>query len=755
MARAALVLGAAAVVGLLAGDAAAASLYAHPAAVTADDNGLGEDLPGLVLSRTDASADTLYFRFVVRPASGQSTETYAAGFDLFRDASTPGLGVGNPLASVAYGATGTSTGDLDLLSGTPEPGQTSQWVRVGDVCTLVMRVRYTPGGLDDVTVWLNPDSTLTEAQQPLARTTTFTADASFTGIHLRENGGGAGWTFSRIAIGTRMSDVFGPLPFTNVTTPAMADTGLAEGVAWQDVDGDGDLDLVVSDLLSANLLFRNDDGTLDPSPDTTLGGIGATQGVTWGDVDNDGDLDAYLANYGAPNQLMRNDGPLGFTDVTVGPLADAGASMAAVWGDMDNDGDLDLYVVNFDGTNRLLRNDGGTFTDATTAPLAGQGQCTSAAWGDYDGDGDLDLYVASFGLSNRLLRNDGGGAFTDVTSGPLGDSGHSFGVAWGDYDDDGDLDLFVVNNGSSCRLLRNDGGAFTDVTGGPLAVNGAAVGVAWGDVDNDGDLDLYVTCYGEPNHLLRNEGGDVFTEAGGPLLADASFGTGAAWGDYDADGDLDLFVANEGLANDLFRNDEANGAHWLQVRLHGTSSNRAGIGARVRLVAGGRTQVREISGGSGYGSQEPLVAEFGLGATTKVDSLLVHWPSGILQLLVPTPTPDQVLTVTEPPSTLAVDDGSMGALLLAPAWPNPFRASTTLAFDLPRPSRVRMTVEDVQGRQVAVLADGPSPAGHHVLAWTGQDGGGRRLGPGLYLVRLETASGGHHAEQTRKLVLAR
>jgi hypothetical protein len=742
------------------GPAAAAVLYTHPGTLLANDNGLGTPLPGWSLRRDDASADTLYFRFIVRPDGDVLTEPYLAGLQLFADSTTPGLGVGNAMLSQAYSVFAPALGELELASATPDFGLPTQSVRQGDVLTIVVRVRYVPGALDSVTVWLAPDSTRYAGSQPLALTTRFEADASFLEVHVREEQGGAGWAFSNIAVSTRMSEVFGPADFADVTSAVLADASPGAGVSWGDYDDDGDLDLCLANGLSMSHLFRNDGGGLFVEDTAApLADFENADAMTWGDYDNDGDLDVYVAQYGIPNHLLRNDGHDTFTDVTNGVLGDAGATTSAVWGDFDNDGHLDLYLTDFDGANKLLRNQAdGTFSDVTAGPLVGLGASNSAAWGDYDDDGDLDLYVANFHRPNQLLRNEGNGVFVDATTGPLGDNGYSFGVAWGDFDNDGDLDLVLVNDGESSKLFQNDGqGAFSDVTSGALAAPGAGISIACADVENDGDLDLYVTRYGEPNQLLRNDGAGVFSDASGSVLADSAFSTGAAWGDYDGDGDLDLYVANDGDPNHLLRNDQSGGNHWLQVKLHGTQSNRAAIGARVKLVAGGVTRIRELSGGSGYGSQDALVAAFGLGMTQQVDSLVIRWPSGIVQWLLPPPAVDQLIAVTEAPMALGVGDDRThpGRMVLAPAFPNPFRTSARIAYDLPRAARVKLTVHDVQGRRVVTLAEGQQAPGRHITSWSGLDGAGHDAQAGCYWVRLSTTNARGSEMQVVKLTLAR
>jgi autotransporter-associated beta strand protein len=166
-------------------------------------------LPGLSLSRGATATGTLYFKYTVtNPASNNTTEPYYAGMS-FYDLGSEHLGIGNGWDPYAYSAFsgGLPGGNLDLKSATPEPGQTYQEVRSSDVTTFVFRVDFNSGGNDNVTVWLNPNLALSEAAQNPALTTTFTADANFDTIYLREGGNnGSGWTFGNIAIAENATD---------------------------------------------------------------------------------------------------------------------------------------------------------------------------------------------------------------------------------------------------------------------------------------------------------------------------------------------------------------------------------------------------------------------------------------------------------------------------------------------------------------------------------------------------------------------
>jgi hypothetical protein len=414
-----------------------------------------------------------------------------------------------------------------------------------------------------------------------------------------------------------------------------------------------------------------------------------------------------VTNYGV-NTMFRNRRDGTFADVTretkVGsPLW----STSCAFADLDRDGDLDLFVTNyvqsdmehapFCGNARLrlrfychplnfeplpsvlYRNDGnGAFTDVTAqagiAKYRGNGLGVVIA--DFDDDQRPDVFVANDGVPNFLFFNEDGGVFKElgllagVAVATDGRARAGMGTDAGDYDGDGRLDLVVTNHEFETHsLYRNLGGrlfAYATVEGGigPPTLPFVGFGVSWFDYDNDTRLDFAIAnghvidnaplfrtgaTHAQRRLLFHNTNGRRFAEVGrsaGSGFAPDRVGRGLASGDIDNDGDLDLLITNNGGAPSLLRNDGGNGQNALLIRTIGRASNRDGIGARLKLAAGGRTQTREVKSGSSYLSQSDLRVHFGLGTATKADRLEVQWPSGRVEVLQGIAA-NQILTIRE------------------------------------------------------------------------------------------------------------
>jgi hypothetical protein len=225
------------------------------------------------------------------------------------------------------------------------------------------------------------------------------------------------------------------------------------------------------------------------------------------------------------------------------------------------------------------------------------------------------------------------------------------GVAVGDYDGDGFMDMFLPHFSEDTPILYHNqkGDFFDDATNAAgLAVNTKYVcwGVDFADFDNDGWLDILNvtgTVYPEvekvypeykfktPRVVYRNLGNGSFeevSEISGPAVLEPHSSRGCAFGDFNNDGNIDVLVLNMNEPPSLLRNDNHSGNHWLNVKLIGTRSNRSAIGARLKVTAGERRQVREVFSGSSYISQSDFRQHLGLGAARKADSIEIRWPSG-------------------------------------------------------------------------------------------------------------------------------
>ena len=449
-------------------------------------------------------------------------------------------------------------------------------------------------------------------------------------------------------------------------TAGVADTGgEGNGGCAGDYDNDGDVDLFVTNFGPSRLFQNSGDGTFDDV--TEAAGLHdgdlvlRSTGCAWGDYDRDGYADLVVTrhlNEFNPDLLMKKE-----FHSSVGGMA--------LFRNVDG--------ARFERKTSLLGD--------TSGPAYGQEVLYGNIWGagfqpswlDYDDDGDVDLLVINdFGQEiqpNVLWRNDGpdgagGWTFTDVSL----DTGidvpmYGMGLAVGDPTGDGLLDLFVTNIKDNVLFSREAAApTFDDIARDSNATVGKIenlLRVAWGtmffDYDNDADEDLYVVSgylggdpdvipanpEEQPNVLLRNDGSGTFEDVSvGSGADDPGVGRGGAYLDYDGDGCLDVVVGNFGQAARLFRNECAGGNHWLRVHLQGTASGTDGLGARIEVKAGGKTQVRKVVSGASFMGQNMLDAHFGLGEAAVIDLVTVYWPSGNVYVRTDV-EPDRTVTFVE------------------------------------------------------------------------------------------------------------
>ena len=485
---------------------------------------------------------------------------------------------------------------------------------------------------------------------------------------------------------------------------------MGSGGLFFDYDNDGWIDLFLVDggsLADARVasqakhrLYRNrGNGTFEDV--TAKSGIRHRDygmGACAGDYDNDGWIDLYVTNFG-PNALYRNRSDGSFTDVTAfAHVGEPRWSASCAFADLDKDGDLDLFVVNYVDADRqktpycgnaklaqrfychplnypslpntLYRNDGrGVFTDVSAASGIGahRGNGLGVVVTDYDGDRWPDVFVANDSVANFLFRNTGKLRFVETALGAGvavatdGKARAGMGVDAGDYDGDGREDVVVTNlDFETHSLFRNVGDGLFEYTTRTSGLGFATLpfvgfGVAFLDADNDMQLDIAIanghimdnapvyrsgTTYAQRNLFFRNAGSKRFVEIGrnaGDGFALEKVSRGLVAGDIDNDGDLDLVVTNNGQSADVLRNDSVRGNSLLV---------RAAIGARVRVTAGGQTQVRDVRAGSSYLGQNDLRVHFGLGHAAMADRVEVTWPSERVEVLS-TVAVNQIVTIHE------------------------------------------------------------------------------------------------------------
>ena len=546
--------------------------------------------------------------------------------------------------------------------------------------------------------------------------------------------------------------------FTNVNDLAPEPlTFPAWSTSWVDYDGDGLEDVFLGSTSGGGYLLRNTGTGFEHPVDTGLADGPSMFGHTWADFDNDGDLDLFTAGHTSRLFVNQGDGSFSMvTDRVIGAGA-ANAGWSAAWGDYDNDGLVDLVIANPVGfvggnPNRLFHNEGGgVFIGITDGPVVdGTDTYTIPTWSDFDMDGDIDLFIGSGPANgerdtNFLYRNDlfpsGSAGFERITGLNISDDvGDGQVMNWIDFDSDGDFDLCVTNyfgRGDEStsenpnmlslppRMYRNNGdGTFDRVASSfTRESTGQDLANVWGDVDNDGDLDVLivtsrVTAESGEERLYFNNGDGSFVRATEGELATAhTTSSGGAFGDYDNDGDLDLIVS--GISpntpqNRIFRNELSNGNGWLKLRLVGTASNAAAIGAVVVATArvGGEvtSQAREVSAQNTFGGQNSLVVHFGLGDAAVIDELFLRWPSGredrFERVL---PNQDVVVVEGEPFGGLVVatDKPLMEATAyrLLGSYPNPASSNTSIQLESPRPGIVKVEVIDALGRVVLSPAE--------------------------------------------------
>jgi len=442
------------------------------------------------------------------------------------------------------------------------------------------------------------------------------------------------------------------------------------GVCVFDLDGDGNIDVLLANLNHQVTLFKNLGG--GKFRDVTKGSglenlVASSCGV--GDYDNDGKPDIVLTTQ-KHVELFHNEGSMKFVDRTkdtgldvakkqVGGNLSAGKvviPLAATFVDYDHDGDLDLYVSYLGADNDLLRNNGdGTFTDVTTPTgLSGSGASALLA-SDINNDRAIDLVLTSENSVPSIRINPREGTFKDETPWATNMPGGSRGGVALDFNKDGWMDLaFTHPKAPGVTLWRNiDGKRFEQVQL-PAVDWKQCWGIAAIDYDNDGWIDLAVvgeTDRGSELRILRNLGPkgfeDVTSEVGldkvklhNPRALIAA--------DLDRDGAADLLITQADGSLVALDNEGGNKNHSLRIDLKGLNDNKSAFGTKVTVFAGEMQQKWELAGSSGYLAQGPSEIIAGLGQETRADVVRLLWPSGVYQ--------DEIdLAANEPHELLEID----------------------------------------------------------------------------------------------------
>ena len=436
--------------------------------------------------------------------------------------------------------------------------------------------------------------------------------------------------------------------FTDVTQKAgITKACLAMGGAVGDYDNDGWPDLYIT-CLGGNILYHNNgDGTFTDV--TAKAGVADgrwSAGASFGDYDGDGFADLVVANYvdfhlddlpqfgSAPYCKYRG------VDVQCGPRGLKGA-----------------------GDSLFHNNGDGTFTDVSKVSGVNDPQGyygLGVIWADFNGTGRPDIYVTNDSTPKYLYRNMGGGKFKEIgyESGTAlsadGAEQASMGIAIGDYNHTGRPSLYITNfENENDDLYRNDGGYnFNEVSYSSGVGFSSLSWVKWGtafvDLDNDGWLDLITASghvypqvdqipgdsgYRQLKLLNLNQKDGTFcnaSEQAGAALQEKRVSRGLAVASLFNDGNMDVVINDLDGRPMILRNHGIPGRHWISIELAGTKSNRLALNARVKVTAGGMTQTDEVHSGGSYLSQNDLRLHFGLGSATKIDSIEVRWPSGVV-----------------------------------------------------------------------------------------------------------------------------
>lgn len=464
-------------------------------------------------------------------------------------------------------------------------------------------------------------------------------------------------------------------------------------MAITDINNDSLDDIVRLDGTSnLEIEYQQEDGSFDR---VIAGNADLVWGIVMADVDRNGikDIIAGGAYDGLKLFTANQDGSTFTRSLLPGPSI---FLQNANFTDIDNDGNIDFFGCHDDGISSPYHNDGnGNFTyslDLINTPSTVSSDNSGnygSIWTDYDLDGDVDLFISKCrqGVNdpndgrrlNLLFRNDGDGNFTEVApESGLQPKTQTWASGFEDLDNDGDYDVVMVNHYVNHQIFENNGdGTFTDITATTGIENilndvGFGIQVMMEDFDNDTFVDFFITTISGNHHLFKNNGDMTFTDSTAPFPTTSTIQSAAA-GDLNNDGFIDIiagfadgFNSPSNRVDKLFLN-EGNDHNWSKIALTGVESNINGLGAKIEITGDWGTQVREIRAGESYGTQNSLIAHFGLGTATSVENIRIIWPSGVIDV-IENPEINETLAFSEGDNTLSLSDASSTKFKM---YPNP------------------------------------------------------------------------------------
>lgn len=506
-----------------------------------------------------------------------------------------------------------------------------------------------------------------------------------------------------------------PTPVTPITytTQTISSVNSQFNICIADMDGDKMDDIVG---VSSNNLRINYQRTSGSFSTLDFPITGTSEMPTWsmaaGDFNRDGLTDVILGS-GQGLSIWKST-PSSYTNITPGNYIFCQRTNFA---DLNNDGNLDIfschdiapncYYLNAGGTNNNL-----TFYQSSVTPgamnLGVGGGNYATLFTDFDNDGDSDVFISKCsGPPCELIRNDGNGVYTDISAiaqinvTPI----QTWSSAVGDFDNDGDMDIIITASSGTHRYFRNNldttnnvEEAYTNITAGSGWDSNASINIdnISYDFDNDGFLDVL----GGGNKIMFNQRNSTFAP-----VTYAGIAVGAV-GDLNNDGFLDILNGN------TVRYAVPNTNKWLKVALQGIQSNINGIGARIEIYGAWGKQIRDVRSGEGFKYMSSLNAHFGIGQATIIDSVVIKWPSGVIDTYLNV-NPNQRLLVVEG-ATLSINAFNNGVFSV---YPNPAKNVVNIKFKSNLSiTPISASVFDLNGKIVLTISDLTQPINVEKLA---------------------------------------